>query len=136
MNAEQLRQYVFEEYGISPEYPWAKYPGYMVFRHGNNQKWFALVMNISKDKLGLPEQAPIDVVNVKCEPLMIGSLRSEDGIYPAYHMSKTSWITVALDGSVSEEKIKFLLDMSFHLTEKKHKYELKFLPSTFLILTN
>ncbi len=31
-------------------------------------------------------------------------------------MSKDSWITFALDDSVEDEKLKFLLDRSFHLT--------------------
>ena len=121
MNIKQLQQFISETYGTDAEYPWMKYPRYMVFRHSNNQKWFALIMDISKEKLGLPEKEPIDVLNVKCEPLIIGSLRRETGIYPAYQMSKTSWITVALDGSVSDEKIKWLLDMSYHLTAKRQK---------------
>ncbi len=121
MNRRQLQQYISESYGIDPEYPWEKYPNYMVFRHRANQKWFALVMELSKDKLGLPSKESIDALNVKCDPLMIGSLRQEAGIYPAYHMSKASWITVALDGSVSDEKLRFLLDMSYRLTEKKQK---------------
>lgn len=121
MNIKQLQQFISETYGTTPEYPWMKYPGYMVFRHSDNQKWFALVMDISKEKLGLPEKEPIEVLNVKCEPSMIGSLRSENGIYPAYHMSKTNWVTVALDGSVSDEKVKGLLDMSYNLTAKKKK---------------
>lgn len=121
MDIKQLQQFISETYGTTPEYPWTKYPSYMVFRHSNNQKWFALIMDISKEKLGLPEQGPINVLNVKCEPLIIGSLRSETGFFPAYHMSKTSWITIALDGSVSDEKIKWLLDMSYNLTAKKQK---------------
>lgn len=119
MNVKQLQQFISETYGTDAEYPWSKYPDYMVFRHIHNQKWFALIMNISKEKLGFPEKEPIDILNVKCEPLIIGSLRGETGIYPAYHMNKTSWITIALDGSVSDERITWLLDMSFHLTAKK-----------------
>ena len=34
-------------------------------------------------------------------------------------MSKDSWITVALDGSVSDDKIKMLLDMSYEATAPK-----------------
>lgn len=121
MDVKQLQQYILETYGIEPEYPWIKFPEYMVFRHSNNQKWFALIMDIPKEKLGLPEKETIYVLDIKCEPLLIGSLLNEDGMYPAYHMSKTSWITVALDGSVSDEKIKWLLDMSYNLTAKKLK---------------
>ncbi len=121
MDTKKLQQFILETYGVSPEYPWMSYPDYMVFRHSENQKWFALVMNISKEKLGLPEKEPIDVLNVKCEPLIIGSLWDENGIYPAYHMNKTNWITIALDGSVSNEKIEWLLDMSYRLTAEKKK---------------
>ncbi len=121
MDREQLQRFISETYGADPEYPWVKYPDYAVFRHGNNRKWFALVMEISKDKLGLSETGPIEVVNVKCDPRLMGSLREEAGIYPAYHMSKDSWLTVALDGSVSDEKIRWLLDMSYDLTASKAK---------------
>jgi len=52
---------------------------------------------------------------------MMGSLLQEKGIFPAYHMSKTCWISVLLDGSVSEETLSFLIDISFELTNKKCK---------------
>ena len=32
-------------------------------------------------------------------------------------MNKAHWLTVALDGSADEEKLKFLLDMSYELTK-------------------
>lgn len=121
MDRERLRQYIAETYGAEPEYPWDRYPGYMVFRHRDGGKWFALIMNITKDKLGLPEKEPIDVLNVKCDPRLMGSLRGETGIFPAYHMSKAAWLTAALDGSVSEEKIRWLVDMSYDLTARSRK---------------
>ena len=43
--------------------------------------------------------------------------RQENGIFPAYHMSKAHWLTVALDGTVKEDKLKFLTDMSYDLTK-------------------
>lgn len=59
--------------------------------------------------------------------LMIGDILSEKGIYPAYHMNKSYWVTVALDGSADDETVKMLTRMSFKLTEKKKrdKMELK-----------
>ena len=39
----------------------------------------------------------LKVVDFKCDPILIGTLREEPGFFPAYHMSKDSWITVALD---------------------------------------
>lgn len=78
-----------------------------------------MIMDIPKSRLGLGVQDIIVVVNLKCDPLLIGSLRMEQGFYPAYHMNKENWITVALDGSAPDEKIKMLVDMSYELTMKK-----------------
>ena len=116
MNKEQLLQFISERYSVDEEHPWEKYPEYSVFRHRNNKKWFALIMSIPKSRLGLKENEMIDILNVKCNPILIGSLRKERGFFPAYHMNKTNWITIALDGSADDEKIKWLLDMSFELT--------------------
>lgn len=121
MNREQLCQFVLEHYSADEDHPWAKYPKYTVFRHHSNKKWFALVMGIPKSRLGLIGNDIIDILNVKCDPILIGSLRQERGFFPAYHMNKTNWITIALDGSASDEKIKLLLDMSFELTDVNKK---------------
>ena len=117
-----MEQFINENYNAESNYPWLKYPNYEVFRHSNNRKWFALIMDIPKNKLGLPGTDIIDVVNFKCDPLLIGSLLKEAGFFPAYHMNKESWITVALDKSVNDDTIKMLLDMSYDATAlKTHK---------------
>lgn len=119
MNREELTNYILETYTADQDYLWAKHPNFTVFRHANNKKWFALIMDIPRNKIGLQGNELLDVVNFKCDPILIGSLREEPGFFPAYHMSKTSWITAALDGTVSEDKIKMLLDMSYELTAQK-----------------
>ena len=96
-----------------------KYPNNEVFRHSNNRKWFALIMDVPREKLGLSGTELLDVVNLKCDPILTGSLRREVGIFPAYHMNKANWITVALDGSVPDDTIRMLLDMSFETTAVK-----------------
>lgn len=116
MNRERLEKYIAETYAVDAETPWEKYPADLVFRHSNNKKWFALMMEVPKIKLGLSGDGVLDIVNVKCDPIMIGSLREETGIYPAYHMNKAHWISIALDDRVDDEKIKMLLDISFELT--------------------
>lgn len=122
MNRRELKEWILKNYNAETDFPWANYPAYEVFRHPENRKWFALVMEVPKSRLGLSGDDTLDVVNFKCDPLFIGSLLGEPGFYPAYHMSKTNWITVALDGTVSEELIRVLLDRSFILTAAKRKY--------------
>lgn len=119
MTRKGIERYILEAYGCNPEYLWLKFPGYAVFRHKENRKWFALVMDLSKKKLGFDSDEIIDVMNIKCDPVLIGSLIMDNGFFPAYHMNKNYWITVSLDGSVDEEQIKMLIDMSFELTGNK-----------------
>ena len=119
MKRNELETFIMETYNVVADYPWRKSPNDEVFRHGNNKKWFALIMAVPRNKLGLQGNSLLDIVNFKCDPLLIGSLRKEPGFFPAYHMSKECWITVALDGSVPDDKIKMLLDMSYQATAPK-----------------
>lgn len=121
VDRDALSDYIAETFDADAEFPWKKYPDYIVFRHNENRKWFALITEVQKEKLGLSEEGSLDILNVKCDPIMIGSVRTETGIYPAYHMNKSYWISVALDGSVEDEKIMMLLKMSFDLTSPKVK---------------
>ena len=76
-------------------------------------------MDIEKSKLGLCSDEIIDVVNLKCDPALIGSVRNENGIFPAYHMNKSHWISVSLDGSTDDETVRWLLALSFDMTSVK-----------------
>ena len=119
MNRKELESYIVDKYSVEPEYPWQSAPSFAVFRHSNNKKWFAVIMTITKDKLGFDSTENIDIVNLKFDPLM--NVTTEKGVFPAYHMSKTHWISVALDGTVEKEKLEWLLDLSFDLSNKKTK---------------
>ena len=117
MNRATLERYIAEGYSTQGENPWAQSPTNTVFRHRHNRKWFSIFMYIPRNKLGLPGVEILSVVNVKCDPRLIGSFREEPGIFPAYHMNKAHWLTIALDGTADEGKLKFLLDMSYELTK-------------------
>lgn len=105
-------------YGTIPDYPWMGTPENAVLRHSDNRKWYALIMTISKKTLNLPGEGQMDVMNVKSDPELVSVLRGKNGYYPAYHMNKEKWITVALDGTVSLEEIMNLLSLSYELTKE------------------
>ena len=63
-------------------------------RRNDNNKWYGVVLEVSADKLGLPEAGIIDVLNVKSDPLLIGSLCGQDGYFPAYHINKEKWLSI------------------------------------------
>lgn len=121
MNRKELSEYIKSQYNIISDRPWTKYPDFEVFRHEDNGKWFALVMDVPKEKLVPEENGNMDIVNVKCDPVMIGSLIDNRGFFGAYHMNKTNWISVALDGTADDEKVKMLVDLSFEMTKNKKK---------------
>ena len=121
MTREDLRRVIARRYGVTPDCPWPDEPAIEVFRHAENRKWFALIMEVPRQKLGLSGTGILTVVNVKCDPVTGGVLQKEGGIFPAYHMNKTHWITVALDGSVAAQTIEMLVDLSFTSTALRKK---------------
>ncbi len=121
MNRQQIFDYSLKKYATAPEYLWMKYPSYAVLRHQDNEKWYGIVMDVPKNKLGLHGTDIVDILDVKCEPMMIDFLRQFSGFLPGYHMNKTNWLSILLDGTVSDNQILELLDMSFQLTASKKK---------------
>ena len=121
MTRQDLFAHIADTYGITPDYPFEEDFVTAVFRHTGNRKWFAIAMLIPRGKLGLRGEGHVDVVNLKVSPEMIPSLTQEPGIFPAYHMNKSHWVTAALDGTASEEMVEFLTEVSFTLTAKKAK---------------
>ena len=61
----------------------------------------------------------VDVVDVKCGPLLMGSYRGLPGLLPGYHMNKNHWITILLDGSAEDSLIRELTEISYDLTNTK-----------------
>ncbi len=117
INRDAIFIYAKDKYNIEPDYPWAKTPQSAILRHKSNRKWFGAIVNITEDKLNLPGNKLIDALLLKCDPLLIGSLRNKAGILPAYHMNKEHWITVLLDGSCPKERVFELIDLSYGLTK-------------------
>ena len=116
MNREEIFEYVKKQYGTLPEYLWSSSPDSAVLRHKNG-KWYAVIMNVEKSKLGLDENGTVEIMDVKCDPEMTGIIIQTYGFLPGYHMNKQHWITILLDGTVGESKILDFLDMSYDLID-------------------
>ena len=121
MTKQELIDYIFDAHSVEPDYPFPRDDVSCVFRHIVSRKWFAISMNIPYRTLGIRKPGNTDILNVKCDPMVIGSLRGKPGFLPAYHMNKDKWITLLLDGSALEEDITALLAMSYTMTAPKLK---------------
>jgi len=116
ISREEIFAYVNGKYGIKPDYPWMRTPNYAILRH-KSRKWFAAIVDITEDKLGLNGDRLVDAINLKCDPSLVGPLRNEPGIFPAYHMNKEHWITILLSSPIAKEKVFDLIDLSYGLTK-------------------
>lgn len=115
INRDVILNYALSTYGTEPEYPWESSPDNAVLRNMMSGKWYAIIMCVKRQILGLDGDGFVDVMNVKCDPILVGSLRMKNGFLPAYHMNKDKWISILLDGSVSKEEIFPLIDESYNL---------------------
>ena len=117
VSRQTLLDYAARRYLTVPEYPWRRHPDHAVLRHRGSGKWYAVLMDVPAAKLGLAGGGNVPLANIKAAPDLVQLLRVQAGFLPAYHMNKTHWLSVRLDGTVSDETVKTLLDGSFALTQ-------------------
>ena len=114
---KRIMNRVQEKYGNQLEYLWEKSPDTAVLRHEDNQKWYAVLMKISWEKLDKTREGQVEVVNLKND--QVSDFLAERGIYPAFHMNKRYWISLPLDDTLTDEKVLELFERSWFLTSKK-----------------
>ena len=102
MDATELRAWCIRQVGAIEDFPFG--PEVSVFKVAG--KMFAL------SALG---RRPLEV-SVKCEPGLAVSLRQTyPAIRPGYHLNKRHWNTVTLDGTLSDQLVRDLIEDSYDL---------------------
>lgn len=112
--ANRITKYIKEKYNNTPEFLWEKFKDYGVFRNSNNDKWYAIIMNINLSKLNIGNHEA-EIINVKLSENKVNELLNEKGYYQAYHMNKKNWISIVLDDTLEDNKIIKLIDASYDL---------------------
>ena len=80
MKREEIYEYVKKQYGTVPEYLWKESPESAVLRHKNG-KWYAVLMQVEKSRLGLEGDTKVDILDVKCDADMVGLLTQTYGFF-------------------------------------------------------
>lgn len=102
MNVEELRTYCLSKKEVTEAFPFDN--DTLVFKVGG--KLFLLCSL---------ETSPLRF-NVKCNPEKAIELRGNYAcVKPGYHMNKTHWNTVEVDGSVSKKLLQNWIDDSYNL---------------------
>ena len=112
----RITRHIIDKYNNEPEFLWDKFKGYGVFRNTNNEKWYAIIMNLDLSKLdnGTGE---VEIINVKLDENKIQKLLKQKGFYEAYHMSKKDWISIILNDTLKDEEVIKLIDESYNLVK-------------------
>ena len=114
---EEIFAYVKEKYNVEEKYPLPTAPTYPVLQHPDNLKWFALIQDVERKKLGLVGEGKVDIISVKLKELaFVEYLQAQEGYFKGYSFHKGNWISILMDGSVPFKEICNLIDESYEVT--------------------
>jgi len=114
---KEIINYIKNKYGDELEFLWEKSPKNAVVRRKSSNKWYVVILTISKRKLNLDSDEIIEVINLHNIAEEIKKLIDYKKYFPAYHMNKKHWCTICLDGTVELEKIYKKIDISYELAK-------------------
>lgn len=105
MNIEELRDYCISKKGTTEEFPFDE---------------TTLVFKVMGKMFVLTDLESEFAITLKCNPDKAIELREEFScITPAFHMNKSHWNTIRIDGSLSENFLENLVDESYNLVVEK-----------------
>ena len=100
MNVEMISEYCLSKKGVVEDFPFDEET--LVFKVAG--KMFALIPL---------EKIPLQI-NLKCDPEKAMELREQyEAVQPGWHMSKTYWNTILLDGNIRWSDLKDWIDHSY-----------------------
>ena len=114
---KEIIAYVKNKYGDELEFLWEKSPKNAVVRRKSSNKWYAVILTVSKRKLNLNSDEAVEIINLHNNPEEIEKLIDNKKYFPAYHMNKKHWCTICLDGTVELKEIYKLIDISYELAK-------------------
>ena len=114
---KEIINYVKNKYEDELEFLWKKSPKNAVIRRKSSNKWYAVILTISKRKIGLDSDEIIEVINLHNIAEKIEKLIDYKKYFPAYHMNKKYWCTICLDRTVELKEIYKLIDISYKLAK-------------------
>lgn len=88
-----------------------------VLRHRKSKKWFGILLRAPKKNLELEGDGYVEILNLKCDPSISEMMRENfPAVKRAYHMNKTHWVSVVLEGGLPKSELVKLIRHSYFLT--------------------
>lgn len=114
----ELIDYVRKTYGDELEFLWRKSPCNAVWRRKDTTKWYAILLTVSKRRLGLESDEIAEIIDLRIRTEKLETLVDNESYFPGYHMNKRHWCTIILDGSVPTGYICRMIDDSYDMAIK------------------
>lgn len=114
---KEIIAYVKNKYGDELEFLWEKSPKNAVVRRKSSNKWYVVLLTISKRKISLNSDEIIEIINLHNNPEEIEKIIDYKKYFPAYHMNKKYWCTICLDGTVELKEIYKKIVISYELVK-------------------
>jgi len=112
MTLDDFVQYCFKKPGVTDSFPFDEN---------------TLVFKVMGKMFALADAEDFTGINLKCEPEKAVELRERyDAIKPGYHMNKTHWNTVEVNGDAPDKLVYELIDLSHRLVAQSLTKKLKF----------
>lgn len=106
-------------YGNELEFLWKNLPDNAILRRKDTSKWYAVMLPLSKRKLGLNCDDAVEILDLRSQPEKLSTLVDCAKYFPGYHMNKAHWYTIMLDGSVDLSEIFDRLHESYLLATRR-----------------
>lgn len=118
--AHEIIEYVRKNYNRELEFLWVRSPGNAVWRRGDNEKWFGVLLTVAGNKI-IPDAGDdtVEILDVRCAPDVTDFIVDKKKIFPGYHMNKRHWVTIVLDGCMATRDICRLLSASYEIAGQK-----------------
>lgn len=115
--AHKIIEFIKNKYFDELEFLWKKFPNNAIWRRKDSDKWYGVLLVLSKRKLGINSDEIIDIIDLRAEKSDIIMLVDNKSYFYGYHMNKKHWITIVLDGSIPLEEIYGIIDKSYELAK-------------------
>lgn len=105
MTFYEIREYCLAKRGVTLEFPFDE---------------TTPVFKVAGKMFLLADSHDATSMNLKCLPEVVLDRREKySAVLPAYHMNKSHWITVELDGSIENRELFRWIDDSYSIVEQK-----------------
>ncbi len=105
MNIETISEYCLKKKGVTEDFPF-------------DEDTLAIRVLNKIFLLASLEKVPLQI-NLKCDPEYAVELRERyESVQPGYHMNKSYWNTVIVDGSIPNTELKEMIDHSYEQVVK------------------